>query len=238
MKKVIFLLYLCLSLNAYTATYDVIHKYVRRAPEIKRHDQLSQVVSFLTGQFSSNKDRAYAFLAWIVYNIDYDDYTYRQAKEKKKSVKTLRPFKVNDIIQTRLGICLDIANLYTEMLTMAGIPARTISGCIARRKNTKDCQENPHAWNAVWIDDRWELVDPTFAMGNNIILTDVSSDLQYKKAVNRRQRKNKTYKAHNHRNVNVDYFMISPNKLKTDHQPTNDKWYLTNHTNRVNKELR
>ena len=136
-----------------------------------------------------------------------------------------------------MGICQDVSDLYTEMLTMAEIPAYTILGCIAKRKNTKECQEKPHAWNAVWIDDRWELVDPTFAMGNNIILQDVSSDYQYEKAIRRRQRKNKTYKAHNHRNVNNTYFMISPQKLRSDHQPEDDRWYLTKTADRTNKNL-
>ncbi len=167
MKRVLcFVCAMALSMSVFAA--GSMSGYVKNAPEIQQHSELSKVVQYLIKPYHSDQEKALSILTWIVYNIDYDDYVYRQKDKNNKSRRDLSkniPIQ-GDIIQTRLGVCIDIANIYTEMLKLADIEARTITGCNAGMGDQQGCQENPHAWNAVWIEDQWELVDPTFAMGD------------------------------------------------------------------------
>ena len=173
---------------ALAADQGLINEYVKKAPTVKDHSQINSVVKHITNKYKKDEDIARAALAWIVYNIDYDDYYFRQADKDNRSRRDLS-YKIpeqGDIIKTRLGVCKDIAALYSEMLKMADIQSVVVTGCHAPKNDKKACLAAPHAWNAVWIEKQWELVDPTFAMGQANALEDITSNRGYNRAVKKR----------------------------------------------------
>ena len=90
--------------------------------------------------------------------VDYDDYAYRQMDKHNNSKLTglSEVPEQGDILETRLGVCKDVAKLYTTMLAKADIKSRMISGCIGPKNvNMRQC-ENPHAWTVVWLNNKWE----------------------------------------------------------------------------------
>ena len=239
MKKLILFVILLWGSLALAAPRSDIDGYIQKAPKIKDHSDLQRVVDYITKGYKKDEDIARAALLWIVYNIDYDDYYYRQMSKDSKSRRdsSNKVPEQEDIIKARLGVCKDIAALYSEMLGMADIKSRVISGCHAPKNDKKACQSNPHAWNAVWIDHQWELVDPTFAMGQDRAMQDVTNQRRYEREVKKRERRaSDTYNPRKERHANMSWFMVNPNKMAEDHQPDDSKWYLTKKTDRKKQD--
>lgn len=224
--------------SAQALTRSSIESYVQNAPEIREHSQIDSVVKYIRKKYTADEEVAYAVLAWIVYNVDYDDYYYRQADKDNKTRRNLSAKipEQGDIIKTRLGVCKDIAALYVEMLALAKIKAEVVYGCYAPKADKKGCLANPHAWNAVWINKQWELADPTFAMGQARAMQEVSTKNSYNRAVKKRQRRSSdVYKARTDRSIDATWFMTEPSKMAEEHQPEDKKWYLIKKTDRKRK---
>jgi len=95
-------------------------------------------------------------------------------------------------------------------------------------------------WNAVWIDDQWELVDPTWAITGKqaSAMSDISKKRKYEKELKKREKKSaNTYKPREDRSVNKRWFMTNPKAMEEDHQPNDKKWLLTKMRDRKNKNL-
>ncbi len=238
MKKTIAILIIIFSLSIQALSPNSIKRYVKQAPIIKNHEQLDTVIQYLKQKYTNNKDLALAILIWITLNIDYDLYTYKQTYTDNQSFQDLSQNipKHGDIIQSRLGINNDIAQLYEDMLNLAGIPAQTIFGCIGSPHSKSTCLKNPHTWNAVWIDNKWELVDPTFSMKMAGVMGNVKNKYQYRQAIKKRNRlSSDIYNHRKNRPLNTSWFMTNPQKMKKDHHPKDKRWYLNTPKGRKSK---
>lgn len=239
MKKILFVLFLFLSFSLQSASISSIRSHVLDAPKIKKHDKLDSVVDYLSRQYRDDEDKALAILTWIVLNIDYDEYYYQKADENNRSRRDLSRYipKQGDIIETRLGVCKDIAALYSEMLQMADIESRVISGCVTQRNSQRACRENPHAWNAVWINKQWELVDPTYAMGEAGAMGEISTKRRYERAVKKRSRRTSgVFNPRTDRRIDTMWFMTDPKVMEKDHHPDDERWYLIKRSDRKRKD--
>ncbi len=236
------LLFFCTSVLAVSESN--INKLVEKAPEVKDNSELPNLVKKLTQNLKTDEDKAYALLTWIVKNIDYDDYKMNQI-DKKMSSKNSRAEipESGDILKTRLGVCEDIANLYKTMLKEAKLEAVVIEGCVGEVDKKKGgCKDGSpgHAWNAVWIKDQWELVDPTWAITGKQThaMSDVTRQRKYERELKKREKKSaKTYEIRSDRNVNKKWFMTNPKTMEEDHQPNDKKWLLIKVRDRKNKNL-
>lgn len=75
---------------------------------------------------------------------------------------------VDDILEHRAGVCQDFAHLMLQLLRMAGIPARYVSGYICPNKSGMRGEGATHAWVDAWIPGYgWAGIDPT----NNVWVT-------------------------------------------------------------------
>lgn len=59
---------------------------------------------------------------------------------------------VDNILKMRKGVCFDFAALMASMLRVQGIPTQLVIGYAGNAY---------HAWNRVWIQGAWKLVDTT-----------------------------------------------------------------------------
>ncbi|MBV8252800.1 MAG: hypothetical protein JO154_09360 [Chitinophaga sp.] len=96
--------------------------------------------------------------AWIGKNIAYDTrntYDPQYYKDTTDAAaKTLR---------TRQGICYGYASLFVEIARKAGISAILVSGYTVNGGQLS--ADGSHAWVAVKTDNKWTLIDPTWAAG-------------------------------------------------------------------------
>jgi len=62
---------------------------------------------------------------------------------------------IDDVLKKKLGICYDYSAVFASMLRSQGIKCKLIMGYTA---NVKEY----HAWNEVFVKDKWVVVDTTF----------------------------------------------------------------------------
>ena len=244
MRLIFLAVVLFLSAPVWAISESNFMKLVEKAPEVQSSSDLPKLVKALTQNTKTDEDKAYVLLAWIVKNIDYDEYKKNQIESKNSARHSRAEIpESGDILKTRLGVCKDIASLYQRMLKQADIEAVVINGCTGEiNKKTKKCKDGSpgHSWNAVWIDKQWELVDPTWAITGKqtTAMEDITKKRNYEKELKKREKKSaKTYEPRANRSVNKKWFMTTPKTMEADHHPDDDKWLLIKPRDRRNKNL-
>ncbi len=119
-------------------------------------DELTRLVNGIIAGQSTDRGKAKAIYTWVIKNIYYD---YDGLEGKTPVVDN--PYNV---YKSQKAICTGYSSLYADMLRIAGIPARIIEGQYAY-PNSEDWYKNTvnsHAWNEVWLDGRWAMVDSTW----------------------------------------------------------------------------
>mgnify|MGYP000566800479 FL=1 len=100
----------------------------------------------------TDEEKAKVTYAWILNNITYD-YNCNPVYQHSDIDKTL---------QTKKGICYDIANLFTAICRSQNIPCYSVDGY------RKDDYQYKHTWNRVYIGGAWYNVDITADLTNSI----------------------------------------------------------------------
>lgn len=101
----------------------------------------------LTKDLKANEDKVKAIYEYVAKNIKYD-------YEKANIVTNQYLPNLEETYKTNKGICYDYASLTAGMLRHLGIPTRLVKGYTP---NIKDY----HAWNEVFINDEWKVIDTT-----------------------------------------------------------------------------
>lgn len=243
MRLLCFILFLSLVTPVWAISELSTAQMVKKTSVAKSENDLPQLVKNLTHGLKSDKDKAYVLLTWIVKNIDYDDYKRRQIDKKTSSRYSRAEVpETGDILKTRLGVCKDIADLYKRMLEEAEMKAVVINGCTGKIDRKGDCADGSarHSWNAVWIDNQWEFVDPTYAItgGNKNAMENVTRKGKYERELKKRERKfGDNYDNRRGRSVDKQWFMTDPQRMQKDHYPEDKKWLLLKVKDRRNKNL-
>lgn len=100
----------------------------------------------------TDEEKAKVAYTWVLNNITYDCdcNTFYQY------------FDLDKTLQTKKGICYDIANLFTAICRSQNIPCYSVDGY------RKDDYQYKHTWNRVCIDSTWYNVDVTADLTNSI----------------------------------------------------------------------
>jgi len=221
-----FLIILCilfLSCASYAKSYYSVDMRAENAPAMVTQATLNDLVKNLIKPYSQEEDKARVLLAWIVKNIDYDNYRYSQMVETLKHPNSVKDRSVpdNDILTTHLGICATIADLYVQMAHLAGLEARTVSGFAGHNLTKTTYTDNPHAWVIVTIDGEEKFIDPTWAIqgGEQNATTNITKNSAYMAELRRRE-KRKFYPQKN-RTVDETWFLTKPQYMIKTHFPDN-----------------
>jgi transglutaminase/protease-like cytokinesis protein 3 len=135
---------------------------------------------YLAGPFVNNEQKVRAFFTWIASNIEYDVENYRNLDHIYQSIEYPNKFveaAKNDslyshliadlVIKRKKGICDGYARLFKTMCDYERIPCVLITGYAdwqVELNSSSKYTEN-HAWNAVYINKKWKLIDVTWASG-------------------------------------------------------------------------
>ncbi len=230
MKKLFLILCLCLvGFSAVAANYRSVDSRAEKVPA-KYDESLPELVKYLVEPYANNEEKkARVLMAWIAYHIDYDDY---KSDTITKSINARRYQKnrvsTGDIFKTRAGVCEDIANLYQRMAGLAGLDSVVIKGYGGTDVTQQNKEQRRHAWNAVKIDGKWELLDTTWAMrGDTKAFEDVNSKAAHAREMRKRTRnETKTNKTRKNRSVDDRWFMTKPKEMIKTHYPDDEQWQL------------
>lgn len=222
----------------YARSYSAVDSYVAQAPNISSRSQLNTLVNFLTKKYDKQEDKARSILAWIVKNIDYDDYRFEQTTKQIKRPSINREMEdPGDILITRLGMCGEISQLYVDMAKQAGLTARVVSGYAGKNLSKTNLDEAAHAWVIVEIDNKEEFIDPTWAIsdGGRGATAHIRNNSQYRAEIRRRSHRVKQTKRE--RSVNEEWFLTKPKIMIKTHFPHDKKDQLLEQPIQLNKFL-
>lgn len=105
------------------------------------------VLQQIVGKNDSDLAKVEKIRQWMVDNMSYD-YDF---------ASTVRPGYIpilDNVISSKQGICYDFSVLYAGLLRSAGVPTKLVKGYT-------EYVDGYHAWNEVFINGKWEIVDIT-----------------------------------------------------------------------------
>lgn len=157
------------------------------------------LAAFLTSKAKGDKEKAWCIYCWVTDRLAYNVEAFLAKAPGDNTVET--------VLKTRLCVCEGYARMFLKLCEEAGLEAVKVTGIA--RSGSKDAMGKAvfesHAWNAVKLDGKWELVESTFGSG--------SVD---KKAFVK--------------NFDPMFFMAPPEQLRFSHFPDDKKWQLQEKT--------
>lgn len=218
-------------LNAATnqpVDYSEVDAYAQNAPEFK---DMPDLVKYLIKPYQHNELlKARALFIWIASHVQYDMYKYKNIDKKNNHQNAY--IKNDNVYQTRLGVCGDFAALFNQMARRAHLNAEIITGAAGYNLTPKTALQSPHAWNAVKINNKWHLVDVTWALGGQYATAqDIRRPKEYKKLLKSRK-KDKTKESfgiEEDRPIDDYWFLPPPEEAIKTHFPQEIKWQLLKH---------
>ncbi|NXS37879.1 KY peptidase, partial [Pomatostomus ruficeps] len=186
------------SLKSMPVDLQQLKKLDAYALKVNVQNSVEELVKALLKQARTDLEKVRAIWMWICHHIEYDVVGYHN-----KSQLSSKP---RDVLQMGKSICEGYAELFQHMCSLAGIQCKKLSGH-AKGHGYKTGQtftgDSDHAWNAVYLEGRWHLLDSTWGSG--------SVDDSFTKF---------TYR------YNEFYFLTHPALFINNHFPDNSNWQL------------
>ena len=155
---------------------------------------VSELASILSQYATSEAEKARIIYTWVADNIAYDVKGFLSGYYGDLSPQ--------GVLRKRTGVCTGHANLYQALAQQMGLKAVVLEGYAKGVGYGIGPENRPnHAWNAVRVNGRWHLLDPTWAAGF----------VDGTKFVKR---------------FNPHYFATQPDQFIYDHYPSNPAWQL------------
>lgn len=180
-------------------------------------NNLPELAYNLTNNLPSDVEKFRAIHTWVCTNIegDYNGFRKNLAKRNRFQNDSLEQNKWNKsfsiqvfkkLAKERKTICTGYAYLIKSLSNLANINCEIIDG-FGRNESSADSElkVSNHSWNAVQLNNKWYLCDPTWSSGS-YNLTKFTFEFNY----------------------NDGYFLAHPELFAKDHFPSDNKWFLLN----------
>ncbi len=157
------------------------------------------LAEYLIKPVKSEKEKLEVFYYWIAENIAYDTQSYVSGNYNESDAQTT--------LNLKKAICQGYSNLFKSLCDEVGIKCYVINGYAKGFSYNQGDQfnETNHAWNTVYIDNKWQLIDATWGSGyveyNN-------GKLEFTKK------------------IKMEYFLSPPEEFIEKHLPANPMWQL------------
>lgn len=145
--------------TALADTYDICHS----------EESIKTLSDSITKGIEKDYDKALAIHDWVCNNIFYDT-------DSIDGLSNNAPYIATDVLSSRRAVCLGYSNLYAALCRSAGIPCNVVTGYALGvgsgekvwNESNMITDEGNHAWNEVYLDNRWVIVDTTWDSKNKI----------------------------------------------------------------------
>ncbi|XP_072263727.1 kyphoscoliosis peptidase-like [Pyxicephalus adspersus] len=168
------------------------------ASKLEPRGSLQQLTQQLLQNAYTDLEKTRAIWIWICHHIEYDVIGYKDTSQ--------RSCDPDDVFRTRKGVCAGYSQLFKEMCSIAGVKCEKINGYakgIGYKLGQKIPKESNHAWNMVYLEDCWHLLDSTWGAGQ---VNNNASSFTFE--------------------YNEYYFLTHPALLIGDHYPDQAEWQL------------
>jgi transglutaminase/protease-like cytokinesis protein 3 len=214
-----------------TITLFIFSIYYSVAQDFKKADEIvdgyphsfskvDKLAESINKDFSTDKEKARAIYRWVAQNVKYDvsayyskqkviSYSYSTLEEKERKERELEKDLANQTLKKKKAVCEGYSTLFKILCDLTGLECVIVRGYskTMERDIGKTPKISDHAWNAVKINNKWELVDVTWGAGN----------VNYAK---------KAFVA----DYTDVYFMCLPERFYLKHYPEDKKWLFVDKT--------
>lgn len=214
MSKVLFLILLLFGTSIFCQSFQKIDERVAKYPKFKSVEELGIRIQ---NDFDSDANQVRAAFTWVALNLDYrktldeifeptERLLYLSDYVKKQQIREFELKTIRKAFENKRGVCIGFSLLLNELCTQFGLQSKVVPGVLKTTIKDLDgqTQYKNHAWNAVLLDGKWQLMDVTLASG------------YWNARSNRFIRKFEDY-----------YFLTAPESFMTTHYPANEEWQLT-----------
>lgn len=132
--------------------YSAIDQYALNTPT-SQEGNIATLTAYLIKPTKNETEKARVIFRWITNNITYDIKSFLTGAHTDQSEQT--------VLTRRTAVCQGFSNLFLAMAKSAGLSAIFVGG-VARDYFKTDID---HAWNAIKINGKWQLLDSTFGSG-------------------------------------------------------------------------
>ncbi len=221
LKSLQFILLLIIAYQSHAQISDFNHIDFKKADSValaykdEGLTNLPELSYKLTNNLSSDVERFRAIYRWVCNNIANDYSLYLKNKHKRHRFKDdstklknwnndFRKRLFKKLLKDKRTICTGYAYLVKELAKLVDLECEIVQGY--GRVSTTDIENLDlpnHSWNAVKLDNKWYLCDPTWASG----IPDPESNrftFQY----------------------NDGFFLANPKLFAVNHFPVEEQWLL------------
>lgn len=179
-QKKIVLIYLLLNSIFINFTFaqkiNEVDKIIAKYP--KSFNTTEKLAEKIGKDFDSDAERARAIYSWIAFNIKYDynaflnpprvqGFSYSSEAEKQRKIKQLNDNLIQKAFNSKKAVCEGFTALYQNLAEQLGLKCEIVRG--DSKTNLRDIgrktTSSNHAWNMVFVDKKWRLVDVTWGQG-------------------------------------------------------------------------
>lgn len=209
MRTILLAIFLFSTWFSFTQDYTKIDSIVSTYPN--KFESIEIFTDKIKSDFKTDIEKVRATYYWISNNVRYD---YKSANNQRNSSMSfsseerLSQYQKNyaeKAMRRRLAVCEGYSQLLKFSLERLNIKCVVISGFA--KTTIRDIgwisKDTNHAWNAVFLDNKWQLIDATWSTGSR---PDRPNEFSFRDV----------------------YFLINPKQLIWSHRPENDKWQLLN----------
>jgi transglutaminase/protease-like cytokinesis protein 3 len=176
MIKRFLLLCLFFSLTLNAQDFSNVDALVLNYPRFSKVEQLANQIE---KDFSTDEEKARAAFYWLAKNIRYNlrefynpvqrsySFSYSSEAEKIEKQQAVMDKLVIATFRNKTGVCEEYARSFKKICDLLYIKSEVITGNVRLNSNeigTVKTQTN-HAWNAVYLNERWVILDATWAAG-------------------------------------------------------------------------
>jgi hypothetical protein len=216
-----------LSIVSFAQKGDAPPNYIDQSVKAYHTSAPAMLVKEMITTNQTDRQKVSSIFQWITDNISYN---VRAAGRNKNAYmmyeepdddtgKVLKPLNLRiaeAVLKRKMAVCDGYARLFKTMCDNAGIPCEVITGYArAGWERGRMGFGSNHAWNAVYFDSAWHLLDATWASG---FITTSSNEFIHR--------------------YDDRYFLSSPSQFILDHYPEDVRWTLLNEPPVLNEFIR
>lgn len=179
---------------------------------VRYEKNLSELTRYIVKPYRNDYDKARAIAYYIASHMNYDEYQYNEKGRTKVKYRTQTP---QEFLKTKVGICIDFADLFAAMCKLSGISAGVLKGytLTGREMPTAANKRNSgHAWNYFMYRGKKVYVDTTFMSKGGTGHEHLVTEWNRKQAISKIQRENRfSTKTHG---IDPFYFDFTYNQEK------------------------
>nr|WP_321221895.1 transglutaminase domain-containing protein [uncultured Psychroserpens sp.] len=189
-------------------------------------DNMPKLVYNLTSNLDTDVEQFRAIYMWVCHNIANDYTLYLKNKRKRNKFKNdstkLRVWNENfkkvvfkKLLKQERTICTGYAYIIQELAKLANLDCEIVHGYgKTSMTNINELDPPNHSWNAIKLNEKWYLCDPTWASG----IPDPETNF---------------FKFE----YNNGYFLSNPRLFIVNHFPLDKKWTLLENENHTFEEF-